>query len=159
MGIDRLASWTTLIVTVLSLPIYFAVLNDWGRKIIVNHMFIGYALLAAIFIVCLAGMATQLGWIDRWLGTSDFQRIVGRTFQNQTVEVDGKLFEDCTFNNVIFRYRGGRVGFVRAIITGTKSFETSDLGATGAVNILGMLQFLDPTFAASWRSKSPEDFQ
>ncbi len=37
-------------------------------------------------------------------------------YTNQTVEVDGKLFADCVFTNVTFRYLGKcQVSFMRAI--------------------------------------------
>jgi hypothetical protein len=63
------------------------------------------------------------------------------------------------FENVIFRYRGGKYIFVRAQFVGTRVFETQDLGASGAVNMLQMLGFLEPNFEASWKSKSLEDFK
>jgi uncharacterized membrane protein (Fun14 family) len=80
------------------------------------------------------------------------ERITQRVFDNETVEVDNRNFEDCTFNNVIFRYRGGNFAFARANITGTKGFEASDLWVTGTVNLLNVLDFLEPNFAVSWRS-------
>jgi hypothetical protein len=80
------------------------------------------------------------------------ERITGRIFDNETVEIDNRNFEDCTFNNVIFRHSGGNFAFVRANITGTKGFETPDLGISGAVNLLNLLGFLEPNFAIAWRS-------
>lgn len=31
----------------------------------------------------------------------------GQTFENETVELDGNTFEDCTFKNVVFHFGGG----------------------------------------------------
>ena len=82
------------------------------------------------------------------------KRIAGRIFDSETVEVDNSNFEDCTFNNVIFRYRGGNFAFLRADITGTKGFETpnSNSAVTGTVNLLNVIGFLEPNFAVAWRS-------
>jgi hypothetical protein len=155
MGIDRLASWATIIVTVLALPSYFALFNDWGRKVMEDHKIIAYLLLAAILLVCFAGIASQFGWFK----SNDLERITNRTYQNQVVDIDDKSLEDCTFVNVTFRYHGGKFSILRAHISGTSRFETTDLGATGAVNLLQLLQFLEPNFSTSWRHMSAEDFK
>jgi hypothetical protein len=34
------------------------------------------------------------------------EEIRGKTFQNETVQIDGNAFIDCTFDNVTFRFDG-----------------------------------------------------
>lgn len=46
-------------------------------------------------------------------------------YTNQTVEIDGKLFVDCVFNNVTFSYVGkGDYSFMRASFLGTINVDT-----------------------------------
>lgn len=110
------------------------------------------AMLAVGVVLIVLSLLQAFGVIGGSSLLKPLERITGRVFNNETVEVDNHNFEDCTFNNVIFRYKGGNFAFARANITGEKGFETPDLGIEGAVNLLNLLGFLEPHFAVAWRS-------
>jgi hypothetical protein len=43
-----------------------------------------------------------------------------RTFENTTVELDENCFVDCTFQDCVLEYRGGRLSFESCRITGCR---------------------------------------
>ena len=154
--VEKIAGWATIITALFAIPSFIAIFNDTARKFLADNQAIPAALAALIIILCFIGLAAHLGWFR----STEFERIVGRQYKDQTVTVDGKLFEDCTFENVTFRLgSNGRHGFIRAKIIGSRRFETPDLGATAAVNLLKLLGYLEPAFAESWRSMDLKDFK
>ena len=48
------------------------------------------------------------------------ETIEGKTFANESVELDGKHFIRCIFNDCILEYRGGQVGFDRVQMNGCR---------------------------------------
>jgi hypothetical protein len=73
----------------------------------------GFLLVGLIMYVI--DISDRLGWLNKLAPTQvvsgpvvpALEPIVGQTFQNTTVILDGKYYDDCTFKNVTFRWNGG----------------------------------------------------
>ncbi len=79
-AIDWVASSAIIIITILALPAYGALFSQWARGVMEVHSWIPYLLLAAILVVCFAGIASQLGWFK----PEELEHIAGKTFQRRT---------------------------------------------------------------------------
>ena len=65
--------------------------------------------------------------------------IIGKTFQNERVELDGVSYIKCKFINVKFVYKGeAPFDMVDPVFVGTHGFDT-----TSSRPISGMIKFLD----------------
>ena len=64
--------------------------------------------LALVMFATMILVARAFGWI----GTNpkkrvwEFQQILQRTYENETIQLDGREFVDCVFDNITFRYQG-----------------------------------------------------
>lgn len=74
------ASWATIIVTILALPGYVALFSQRWRGVMEVDSWIPYLLLAAILVVCFAGIASQFGRFK----PKELERTPGKTFQGRT---------------------------------------------------------------------------
>ncbi len=62
-------------------------------------------------------------------------------YLNEAVEVDGKMFVDCSFANVTLVYRGtGDTTFIRSRCSGTLGLRTSNRAARGFASLTAMLK-------------------
>ncbi|HEY4969966.1 MAG TPA: hypothetical protein VII35_08680 [Steroidobacteraceae bacterium] len=114
---------------------------------------------APAVILTIAGLiwiARAFGWIGK--KQKPLEDIRNRNFQNEIVNLDGKYFHDCTFDNVIFRYQGRNFYFVGAKVTGHSRLETQNISVLGAVEILKLVGFLTPEFASSWNPRLPPNY-
>jgi hypothetical protein len=105
------------------------------------------ALGIAVLLSSWALFAVSLGWIGAGPNFSDqnLKQIVNQTFRNETVDVDGKEFLECTFENVTFKFEGKRafrfinVKFVRPSYY---RFLTSNPVVTQTASLLNTLENL-----------------
>ena len=56
-------------------------------------------------------------------------QITGKTFRDTEVDIDGVEFVECTFENVVFNYAGGPIGFKGCTIISYSFRLTGHLGA------------------------------
>lgn len=84
--------------------------------------------------------------------------VVGHTFQNATVVVDGKRFRNCTLVNCTIRWNGGPFFLDTVHVGGPKRFETQSPQITETIDLLKALGFLETEFAGSWEHKPAEYF-
>lgn len=79
------------------------------------------------------------------------EEFVGRTFENETVLLDGRRFIDCTFRNCTFAWNGGQWEVRHWRREGRYRWVTAWVPAIETVNHLKALALLgDPEFASSW---------
>ena len=63
--------------------------------------------------------------------------IVGQNFRNEIVELDGKSFRNCRFDNVTFVYRGiGRVELIKNEIDGDVVIKTPGILVSSVMTML-----------------------
>jgi hypothetical protein len=75
-----------------------------------------------------------------------FENVIDKHFYNERVILDGKSFEDCTFENATFVYNGTAPVHMKNIkILGTKIFASDNVGVASAAAILYGLGVLPPT--------------
>jgi len=73
----------------------------------------------------------------------NLKQIRNRTFRNETVEIDGREFIDCTFDNVQFRYDGKaipRFTNVHFKLNGTYAIASQNSAIAHAMIILDAIQ-------------------
>lgn len=81
-----------------------------------------------------------------------------QTFANENVELDGKLYEDCTFSNVTFVYHGiGTFGLLHNNIVGTKWVSTNNDTVVGTIYLLKALKLLKEDIPIIGPDKKPID--
>ena len=74
-------------------------------------------------------------WSDR------LEPIVGKTFTNEKVEIDNKIFDNCRFENVTLLYRGrGPYVFIKGQVKGTIAIETDSKPASVFYNLLNFFR-------------------
>jgi hypothetical protein len=59
--------------------------------------------------------------------TEQLKRIQNKTFENETVVVDGNSFHNCTFKNCVIEYSGGLFEFGQSV-----TFPNSKITISGA---------------------------
>jgi len=75
--------------------------------------------------------------------TIPLERVMGKSFQDETVYVDGKEFIKCTFENVTFHYDGkARYMFREAVFTGHEIVETNNSSIYAYTILLSVLKGL-----------------
>jgi hypothetical protein len=92
-------------------------------------------------------------------GNERLVRVERQKFKNETVVVDGKYFFDCEFENVRFRYLGGRFFFKNNNITGERAIEINSQPAFAAVELLKICGFLTQEFRDRWSTLPKEHFE
>lgn len=86
--------------------------------------------------------------------------IIGQTFIDQTVFMDGCDYVDCVFQDCTFRWNGGRWAMHNPNIRGIRRFETKVEIASHTVDVLKFLGLLgNPEFAADWHHLPEEYFR
>lgn len=100
-------------------------------------------------------IAKHLGWIGK---AKPLETSRNRNYRDEVVAVDGMNFVNCTFHNATFRYNGGAFNFSNAVVTGTWRFETQNISALGAVEILKIVGGLNPEFARNWNPRLPAEY-
>lgn len=118
--------WYFIIATVLAIPALLG--TDWklvrGRLTVPTNPSRRRELLMLLAIV---GSLTisSFGWykaehphVDTWQSPTQ-QTIYAKSYINETVEIDGKTFDRCTFENVKLLYHGlGPVSFIQGTFKG-----------------------------------------
>jgi hypothetical protein len=90
---------------------------------------------------------------------SRLKREDNRSFQNETVEIDGFYFQNCRFRNVKFIYSGGRFEFRNCDLDGQNSMEIKgSRAAIGAIELVKILGGLHPDFLKTWVQLPDEHF-
>lgn len=80
----------------------------------------------------------------------------GRTFFNESVPVDGHRYVNCTFIHVNFVYKGtATFGFIGPRIEGPVRITTRNDAATGIVDLLQGLGFINPNLGILNRDMKP----
>jgi hypothetical protein len=77
--------------------------------------------------------------------------IIGQQFQSTTVVLDGYFYDDCSFNNVTFKWEGENFLVSRARITGFNQLRTDNHTVVTTIDLLRELNLLNPDFANSWQ--------
>lgn len=73
--------------------------------------------------------------------------IDGRTYMNETVELDGKLFRDCKFINVKLMYHGtAPTGILGCEMEGSTLVETDSAALSTMITLLGAIQAMPHEF-------------
>jgi len=101
--------------------------------------------------------ATIVRWYQKW--HSPLTKVESQIFKDKIVEVDGNYFHKCKFENITFRYRGGRFFFDRSEIVGTRRVELVPFAAFGAIELFKLCGCLTDEAASSWVSLPPESFK
>jgi len=69
------------------------------------------------------------------------ETIRSRSYRNEAVEIDGKMFDRCTFVNITFVYRGlGPTTFIGATFSGTTILQTDNAAARGMMVLSDFLR-------------------
>lgn len=95
------------------------------------------------------GGATAALWLSRlWLkpapntratgDLSKLQKIYKGNFKNETIELDGKEFIDCTFERVTFHYMGGDFKIGPSTFIGAVGVSSDDISIEGAIKLIAM---------------------
>jgi hypothetical protein len=75
----------------------------------------------------------------------DLQIVYGKNFKDERVEIDGKNFENCTFENVTYVYNGtASVAFKDNTLIGSRVIDTDSDAVSGTVSLLHFMKLLDP---------------
>src|SRR5216683_857886 len=71
------------------------------------------------------------------------ERVADRHFVNETVELDGKNFEHCTFDNVKLLFRGRRISrMADSVFNGTVAITTDSDAISGFGELLNGFEFI-----------------
>lgn len=74
------------------------------------------------------------------------EEVVGKTFRNERVPLDGKSYLKCRFENVTFVYNGtGPWTLVGNKLMGVMRVNTESPAVAGAMSLLRLVGFLKPT--------------
>jgi hypothetical protein len=119
---------------------------DWkvvGGRLQMPHLNVRNSIVAALLLISISFSATgwyQLRHIDRlhWtMKDSDMEVIYGKTYRNEKVEMDGKKFDHCTFENVTFVYHAlAPTGFNQSNFEGSEFYLETDNDAAKGMLIL-----------------------
>ena len=104
----------------------------------------GLLIILALCGIGLTGLGLYRSYSAGWQPDLDTKHpIVGKTFRNQEVQVDGKIFNRCTFENVTFFYRA-KQPFQMAGCTflGTRLIRTDNAEVVGMVGLMKGLGYL-----------------
>ena len=72
-----------------------------------------------------------------------FEQVFRRTFINETVELDGKFFEECTFSNVTFVYQGlGPTRIINARWLGSTGLSSDNASIKTWANLSNYIRHL-----------------
>ncbi len=64
------------------------------------------------------------------------EEVYGKSFLNEAVELDGKIFDHCRFTGVTFIYRGtGAVTFKDSPLSGVLAFKTNNQAVRGWIQL------------------------
>jgi hypothetical protein len=85
--------------------------------------------------------------------------IIGQTFKNKTILLDGKEFIECVFENCTFRWNGGKHTVQNCRIIGSKGIESQNSIIYSTIDILKSLGFLEKEFSDSWKRLPKEHFE
>ena len=116
-------------------------------------------LLVSSWVACV-GLAGLIAWWPRWkaawsafwhVGTVPMrpasEQIYKRTYRNEVVDIDGKTFSECTFENATLRFNGtGYADFINMHPLGTNQITTTCPQATffnGLVENLRIAPFVE----------------
>ncbi len=146
----------------------------FGGYLVVKEVWEGFSA-EPIFPTGTGTMATFLAFVTDWLPfvagaalilwvigppivkrVRKFKRITAQTFTNQTIRLDGFVYQDCTFHDCSFRWDGAPFNVINCKITGSRHFSTRDNNITLAVDVMKALGFLGAEFASSWQHKPKE---
>jgi hypothetical protein len=102
-----------------------------GRRISLSSGLIyGIALILSLWL--LYGKSVMAGYDYRKWSTNKMDTINRRTYYNETVEIDGKIFDHCKFSNVTLVYHGlGGTTFLEAQFDGITLLRTDNQAAKG----------------------------
>jgi hypothetical protein len=129
------------------------------REAVPTNSTIGFVLIIAIVAAVVFGV---LAWVvDRNYKSHQVERpsekslreVVGRTFRNETVPLDGYIYTDCVFQDVTFRWDGGNTAIrgAQTKVIGHKRFETFNETAVATVDLLQSFGFLESEFSSDWK--------
>lgn len=85
--------------------------------------------------------------------------IIGQTFKNKTINLDGKEFIECVFENCTFRWNGERHSVQNCRIIGSKGVESQNPTIYNTIGFLKALGLLEKEFSDSWRYLPKEHFE
>lgn len=112
---------------------------------------VAMAIIAALFLILGRGAFEM--WREAATGRFNAELpkvpVVKEIFRNERVDVDGKSFSACEFNNVRLMYRG-RAGFdfIDCTFKGVSIDVDGDGSLSGLLHLLSALDFLHPRLAA-----------
>jgi len=84
----------------------------------------------------------------------EMREVVGETFQNTAIVLDGHNYVDCVFRDVTMKWNGGLCAFLRLKIHGVARLETDNPTVANTIDILKQLGWLRQDFADDWRRRS-----
>lgn len=146
-------------------------LGNFGAGVAIIFAALGWILFAAAqipplfvagFALLFAGAGLVLfSWLRQARGQTQasgaarsvtIQTVIGQTFENSTIPLDGIRYVRCTFRNCTFRWHGGAWGGWDSAcrFETPPRFETTFPVAIQTVDMLRGLGLLDPHFAQTW---------
>jgi len=100
------------------------------------------------YIVAATGVSEKKTEFVKWSDNYAPVSIVGKTFRNIEVELDGKYYSECKFYNVTFKYNGtAPIQFSHNSISGPILFKTDNQSILGTFAMLKGLKALGDNFA------------
>lgn len=135
----------------LAIPGYLAAVSESVRGFMAARRWIPRTLItiiAALFVVELGAPFNQFS-----RERPQLKNEYGKVFDSVVVTLDGRGFYDCVFNNVTFRWNGGKSYLHNPRISGARGFQTTDERITLTVDLFKLLGFLNPQFALYWHHR------
>ena len=126
---------------IVGLPTAVILLSKSLRRLLENNRWTYPAIAVMYLIVFGIGVAARLDYFEQPL-----QQISNRAYRNETVLLDGRFFYNCTFNNVLFAYNGGKVEISGGSIVNTKGIVSPRSDVINIMNVVNGLGFLNKNF-------------
>lgn len=126
--------------------------DNRGRSFLASY----WPMLVTALLAVLMWAAVGFDYYDRhhpsmW-DLNSMAKVYGKTFQHETVNLDGHAFMDCVFQDVTFHWNADQPTYIsRGKVSGNTKFDTSSQHVVGTVEVLRALNLLTPEFAETWR--------
>lgn len=126
----------------IGLPAAVIVLSRNARRLLEDHKWVSPSIAVFFLIVFIVGVAARLDYFEQSL-----QQISNRTYKDETVMLDGRFFFNCTFDNVLFAYNGGKVTMSGVSITNLRGFVSPRSEIINIMNVLKGLGVVNKNFS------------
>jgi len=132
------------------------VVPDWLRSLLRSDVFMG--------LLILVGLCGSIGMLLRPKDCAHFENanpqslqiVRGKFYKNEVIEIDGKMFDHCDFENVTFKYNGTALyGFNESVTHGRDFRVTTDNQIIGSS--ISLIRFLQKAYPNSTVTLQQDD--